>query len=144
MPYSTDLADSKQFHEYVHLVPALFPLRYTAVEAKKVIAKLSKLTIITVSIGNLAFLNLRYFDGENSAWFDSLNLPHPSKLWVAKIRFIAWPNKKYCKIQAHVDIFNASFIFTSYDIDSFCTKDLDENNMVLLTSKLCQQFNIHL
>ena len=144
MPYSTDLADSQQFHEYVHLVPALFPLRYTAIEAKKVVAKLSKLTITTVSIGDLAFLNLRYFDGETSAWFDSLNLPHPSKLWVANIRFIAWPNKQYCKIKAHVDIFNASFIFTSYDIDSFCTKDLDENNMVLLTSKLCQQFNIHL
>jgi len=102
MPYSNDLADSKQFHEYVQLVPALFQLRYTAVEAKRVIAKLSKLTITTVSIGDLAFLNLRYFDGDNSAWFDSLNLPHRDKLWVAQVRFMAWQNQKCSKIKAHV------------------------------------------
>ena len=37
-------------------------------------------------------LNLRYFDGESSEWFDSRHLPNPKRPWYIRIKIIpiAW------------------------------------------------------
>jgi hypothetical protein len=142
MPYGSDLADSQQFIDYVLDTPYLFPLRFSAKEAQRQAAKLSRLTITNVSVGSAGYLNLRYFDGTSSAWFDSLQLPFPHLAWVVDFRYLEWANAKQTRIKIHCAVFNSAYILSAYDILTLVFADFDPSRMMLVTHELCQRHQI--
>ncbi len=132
MPYNSDLADSVQFDEYVNSIPALFPLRCSAVESKKAISAMNKLAIVDVSPRDKKYLNLRFFDGTDRSWFDSLNLPEVSKTYVVPISFVKWNNKNHRAIQAFCRVFNCNIVLTFYDVFAYVISDVIVESMVVV------------
>jgi hypothetical protein len=89
--YNRDLASSSQFDEYVNKEKFLFPLRYeTAKQASKAVAAVNRRRIENCELGDIVFLNLRYFDATDRMWFDSLELPEKEKTHVLEARVIQW------------------------------------------------------
>ena len=74
LDYGGDFIHSQQFEQYVNSLPILFPLRFPAKEASKRITEMGKQPITNVQPGVEAFVDLRIYDGQHSAWFDSLSL----------------------------------------------------------------------
>jgi hypothetical protein len=83
LPYNPDLAASQQFQAYIDSIPHLFPLRYTAVDSKRKIQQLNKLSITTIMTGDYGYLSLHFFDGVKSTWVDSLQLPDKRRRYMA-------------------------------------------------------------
>ena len=134
VPYSADLAQSQQFQDFVAATPALFPLRFTAVDALKEIAALNKLAITTLEIGQTAWLNLRYYDHQNLAWYDSLGFPDKSKTYVVPIKTTKWTNKQHTKIDARVPLMSHTIDLTTYAVQAFVfTSTPDPAHAVVLT-----------
>ena len=70
--YDHDLFQTQQFEQYVLSQPWLFPLRFTAREAKRQVAQLRKLAMSHLTPGQLAYLNMRFFDFEIYRWYDDV------------------------------------------------------------------------
>jgi hypothetical protein len=89
--YNKDLASSSQFDDYVRRERFLFPLRYETVkEASAAMAAVRKRPIDNAEVGDIVFLNMRYFDRRDGMWFDSLDLPEKHKTHVLEARLIQW------------------------------------------------------
>ena len=134
MPYGDDLAQSQQFEQFVWANPALFPLRFTAKQALQEVSKINKLAIADFQPGDKAFLDLRYYDGRSSSWFDSLELPRSTPtlpvsvnlMYVTPIVFTRWLNAKRTEIEASVPFWGpASMIrLKSYDVQAYVCSQL--------------------
>jgi hypothetical protein len=116
LPYNRDLADSQQFEQYINSVAYLIPLRYLASEAPKRILSINKTVITTVSIGDEAYMDIRYFDDTDRAWFDSMNLPDKHKQHLVGIQFRRWKNRNRRSIIAFCPVFNMELELTTYDV----------------------------
>ena len=136
VPYSQDIADTSQFQDYVHRCQYLFPLRFNAREATKQVANMRKQVIGGIHLGETAYLSLRYFDGVDRAWYDSLNLPEKSKDYVVPIQYVSWDRTKLLKVKARCVLLDALYVLTNYDVHTLCYGDLDLTTMVLVTEAL--------
>jgi len=116
LPYNRDLADSQQFEEYINSIPYLFPLRYLANEAPKRISAVNRTVITSVSPGDEAYVNLRFYDGTDRVWFDNLNLPEKHRQHFIRVRFLRWKNRNRKSIIAFCQLFNQEMELTAYDV----------------------------
>jgi hypothetical protein len=128
--YNADLASAQPFQTYVNSQPHLHPLRFTKEESRKEIRRINGNSIDSVQIGQHVYLNLRYFDGTNAMWYDSLNLPHLQKIYVAKGKVIAWVGQGQKKVKIMVPIFNEVYTLTTYEVSVFITSVIDTNTMI--------------
>jgi len=145
LPYSVDLASSQQFDTYVHSKPSLFPLRFeTAIEAKRQVAAIARLSITTVTIGEKAYLDLRFFDGYSSAWYDSRNLPELHLTYVTSVRYLWWSRAHNKRVIAHVPLLNNSYELSAYDIQAYVHHTYDSVTMKLVTPQLAAEYRIQL
>ena len=113
--YSPDLAASQQFQDYIEATPDLYPLRFTAGEAKRKIQQLNRLAITTMAVGDHGFLSLRFFDGPTSAWFDSLQLPDKTRRYVVPFVAVRF-NKAQTIVSLSVPLFAQEYRLQAYDI----------------------------
>jgi len=143
LPYSADLAGSQQFDAYVHSKPVLFPLRFeTAIEAKRHVAAIARLSITTVTIGDEAYLDLRFFDGLTSAWYDHIGLPHRHLTYVTSIRFVRWSRSHHKCVIAYVAALQNSYELNAYDMQAYIHKVFDDTTMSLVTRQVIKQYHI--
>ena len=131
VPYNRDLADSQQFDEYINSIPYLFPLRFLANEAPKRISAINKTVITSVAPGDEAYVDLRFYDSANRAWFDSLNLPDKHKQHLVRVRFLRWKNRNRKSIIAFCQLFNQEMELTAYDVHAtvVTNPDFDEDSV---------------
>ena len=132
--YNADLAAAQQFKDYAHSRPDLLPLRYTRDQANKEIRRINTNTIDSVSLDQYIYLNLRYFDGSTSVWYDNLSLPHPEKTYVTKGKVVSWVNQGRNRVKIRVDIFKASYTLTTYELQAYVTDQFRQECMVDVTS----------
>ena len=120
VPYSRDLFDSAPFEAYVTSRPCLYPLRFDTAElGVKSVTALNKLAITDFNIGDIAYLNLRYFDGRKFAWFDSLDLPSKVSDYIVLVRFSTWLNSAHSKVSVYCPIFDAKYRLSYADVVMF-------------------------
>lgn len=81
-------------------------------------------------------MSLRYFDGTNNAWYDSLNLPATDKDYVVPIRYTDWRDVKLRTINARCDLFNDSYVLNTYDVFALTYEHLDPVKHVLVTEDM--------
>jgi hypothetical protein len=139
MPYSQDLADSAQFDEYVKSNKILKPLAYVTVkESKDAIKALSKITITTVKPGDKGYLHLRYYDGRNKAWYDSVGFPEKEKNYVVEIVFAEWKNKTQTMIKFVVPILKIKGTLNAFDITTcvYTETEIDPIDTVVVTAQM--------
>ena len=141
VPYSADLASSEQFPTYINSVSELYPLRYSAAQAKKQIAMLNKLAITDFSIGDTFYLSLRYFDGIDSVWYDNLRLPEPSKQAVVECRILNFKGQRQSRIMVQVVILNKSYVLGNYEMTLYAKRELNQVKMVLVKIRDKEKFS---
>ena len=128
MPYGGDFIYSEQFINFIHSEPELYPLRFTAKIAMQNIKQMEKLAILNFQPNMEAFVNIRIYDGRNSTWFDSLNLPSKSTTYTTLIRSTKWYNKDHLILEAIVPLFGPNhakytLYLTSYDLMAYVFPD---------------------
>jgi hypothetical protein len=141
MPYAADPAQATQFQDYVDTIPELYPLRFTAKVAKFEVAKLNRLAITHLSQGATFYLSLRYFDGANAAWYDSLGLPDHSKAYVLEARLVTWIRKGQRAFKALVHVLGKTFPINGYEARLYASRlDYDPLTMQTITAEDRQRF----
>jgi hypothetical protein len=142
IPYSADIDKTQQFEEYINANPILFPLRYFAKESIKRVNIMNRQAITRVVPGDTVYINLRYFDGTDSAWFDSLDLPEKDKTYTVKVRVLAWDNRNHIKLKAYCEVFDINVLLTTYDIYALTITEesFDERIHILVTVNMRTQY----
>ena len=142
--YSTDIAETQQYMEFIESSNYLFPLRYSASISKQQIAKINKTVIPDLNINDILWLNLRFFDGKDRIWFDNLNLPNKDKIYVAKAIFRKFSSQSKLKVIVSVPVFNQKYTLSTYDfLSCIFTNDLFLTNpsvFVEVNRDLCKKY----
>ena len=118
IPYSADFDKTQQFEEFINRSPYLFPLKYHAVESKREISRIKKERITKFLPGDTVYLNLRYFDGDSSAWFDALDLPEKDKSYYVQTRVQSWKGNSRLQAKTHCAVFNCDIFLNNYDANT--------------------------
>ena len=92
--------------------------------------------ITSLSLGQTVYLNLRYFDGVNSIWFDSLSLPNREKDYVTKGSVVSWVNQSQKRVRIKVGIYNAIYSLSTYEVQAYITKAVSQSSMVEVTGAM--------
>ena len=142
--YNTDIAETEQFSNYVQSINYLFPLRFAASIAKQEISTINKFAIKDVNVNDVLWLNLRFFDGKDRIWFDSLKLPQQDKLYAVSTVVKRFSSKSKFKIVIFAAAFNQEYILTAYDILS-CTFSNQiflshPSSFISVTKELCTEY----
>ena len=136
VPYSSDVANTSQFHDFVSSQRYLFPLRFTAKEAGRQIKLMKNDAIVGVELGDLGYMSLRFFDGIDRMFYDSLNLPERSKDYVIPIQYLAWSTNRRVKVTVNCPLFNTTYVLDSYDVFALTYDQLDLSVMIVLTDDM--------
>jgi len=82
--FTKDLSDSLNFEQFVSTQQLLKPLLGTVAEMKKNRLNARKLAITTYQPQDKVYIDLRYYDGETSVWFNSIGLPNSISPYVVE------------------------------------------------------------
>jgi hypothetical protein len=136
--WNEDIANTQQMEEFIYAHPELFPLQYTAVEAEKRIRALNKLAITTLNVGENVYLHLRYFDGKDRAWYDSLGLPS-TLIHVVEIIPERFSDKARRVLLAYCPAFDARCELRAYDVQAFVIHKLVPTERYDVITKACKK-----
>jgi hypothetical protein len=127
--YDADLANSQPFKTFVESRKELFPLRFSVKESKQKIKEVRRQAVSTVTTGSKGYISLRYFDGTDRGWYDSLNLPMKVKTYVAPFTC-----EKVTAGRAVISIplFDMIIKIDNYDIISHVYDQWNPDTMVLV------------
>lgn len=134
--YNPDLAASQQFKDFIHSRAYLFPLRFTSKQASKEISEINSDGITSLTLQQVVYLNLRYFDGVNSVWYDSLLLPQRHKDYVVKGEVMSWVGQGQKRVKIRVGIFKATYTLSTYEVQAYITKTVNPRVMVGVTDDM--------
>ena len=104
---------------------------------------------IDVDIGDVFYLDLRYYSWEKSAadrttWFVDLNLPHKNhKIYVTKCVFFQWryTGNKFAVIVKDI-VMDAQFVFNAYEVHHFAYRKVLNDNCILVTNEVKAEHKI--
>ena len=140
VPWSNDIGNTQQMEEFIHTRSELFPLRYSAAEAKRRIAGINRLAIISVSPNDTVYLSLRYFDGLDRVWYDSLRLPVGEE-HVVQVRIERFADRHHRRVLVYCATFNDRYTLTHYDIVAHCTHvPVDPSRTVVITEAMREKY----
>ena len=80
---------------------------------------------------------LRYYDGSDRSWYDSLDIPDKTKKYVMLAKLVSWKYKSNRRVMiATVEVFNSSIELTHYDFMSLVlpASAFDHATMVMVDS----------
>jgi hypothetical protein len=118
--FNADLYNSQQMENYISSTPTLYPLRFTAKQAKLEITKLKKLGITQVSEGDVIYLHLRFFDFKTYTWYDEVGFDEPGKDYFVPIRIGKFIGNKRLKVHASMPTHgNKRLILDNYDLVAY-------------------------
>jgi len=118
--FNADLYDSQQMEQFIYSTPSLFPLRFTAKQAKIEVAKLKKLSITQVREGDTVYLNLRFFNFLGYTWYDEVGFDDPNTTYFVPIKIGMFVSNKKLKVNATVITHgNKRLILDNYDLVAY-------------------------
>jgi hypothetical protein len=85
---------------------------------------MERLAITDVQPGMQAFVDLRIYDGQKSAWFDSLDLPEKTMPYITEVHFTKWYSANHCMIVGTIPFFppdhsKHTLWFSAFDLMAF-------------------------
>ena len=124
LAFNQDLYDSQQMETYINATPALYPLRFTAREARTKVSNLKKLSITQVHQGSTVFLHLRFFNFMAYTWYDEVGFEDLSKDYFVPIKISTFISKRQLKVNASMPTHgNKRLILDNYDLVAFVSLD---------------------
>ena len=137
LPFSNDLSESRNFEEFVATQPLLMPLLTTAAKAKQDAATVRKLIITAYQPGDTLYVDLRYYDGTQAMWFDSLGLPPTGDRYMVK-GVIQQLTSHGRKAIATIPVYDSRISLDGWDLALYCAESLEDN--ILVTSDMLRQY----
>jgi hypothetical protein len=106
--WSRDLDQTVQYENFVREHRELYPLLFTADQAKREVSALRSLPIKDVAPGDVVFVHLRYY---GHAWYESLSLPdYVHTHYVEQWQYTGWSKLKgTTTIDAYCPIFDETW-----------------------------------
>ena len=106
--WSRNLDQTVQYENFVREHRELYPLLFTADQAKREVNALRSLPIIEVAPGDVVFVHLRYY---GHAWYESLSLPdYVHKRYVVRWQYTGWSKLQgITTIDAYCPIFDETW-----------------------------------
>jgi len=96
---------------------------------------INKLPITSVTIGQLVYLDLRFFDGNDRLWYDSLKLPQRSSIYVVACQCVSIDRSKkrpnFPQLSVFCPLFNQQYLLFSADIVMYISQNLIENSILV-------------
>jgi hypothetical protein len=99
------------------------------VKAKKEAIDIRKLVITSYQPGDVIFMDLRFYDGTDAVWFDSLNLPFTSRRYMVKGVVDKLTNGGR-KLKAKIGLFDGIVTLDSWDLGLYCSESIGDNILV--------------
>ena len=119
-------------------------MKHPAKDFRKVISSINKLAITSWNVDDDIYINMRIYDGLDSSWFDSLNIPDLSKKYLTKAKIRGWKNAKRSKIICYIEASNSNLTLSNYDICTFCYNlpeiNRNKNSFVIIDKKSASKF----
>jgi hypothetical protein len=137
LPFSNDLSESRNFEEFIATQPLLMPLLTTAAKAKQDAATVRKLIITAYQPGDTFYVDLRYYDGTQAMWFDSLGLPPTGDRYMVK-GVIQQLTSHGRKAIATIPVYDSRISLDGWDLALYCAESLEDN--ILVTSDMLRQY----
>jgi len=97
------------------------------------------LAITNIEIGNIGYLNLRFFDGEDRKWFDNVGLPPTQHPYVVPIIY-QHQNRNHLKVTVYCQLFNQRYQLNAYDINFLTFQHFDQDFMVLINQQMLEEY----
>ena len=114
LPYNQDLASTEHFHQFIHADPYLFPLRFSASEAKQQIANMKKMQISNFKPKDQFYINMRRWGEEE---YLSFNLDDPFHIkYYVQAHCTRWAGKSHRHIDVYCPLFDATFMWNAYEV----------------------------
>ena len=135
--FTKNLSDSLNFEQFVSTQQLLKPLLGTVGEMKKNRLNARKLAITTYQPQDKVYIDLRYYDGETTAWFDSIDLPHSMFSYVVE-GLVVGTSKTNMKLYVTVGIYASEIILDHWDIMLYCYSELE--NIILVTEEWFERY----
>ena len=139
IPYNFDLATARAFQQYCKDVPALFPLLFSAKEAKEQRLRMRKQQIDGVQPGQEVYINLRAWGAD---FYDALSLPDCYVTnYVVLCRYKRWAGKRRLRIDLYCPLFDTTYEWSAYDVYCYgLCFDFNPSTMVLVDAEFCKSF----
>ena len=139
IPYNSDLATARAFQQYCKDVPVLFPLLFSAKEAKEQRLRMRKQQIDGVQPGQEVYINLRAWGAD---FYDALSLPDCYVTnYVVLCRYKRWAGKRRLRIDLYCPLFDTTYEWSAYDVYCYgLCFDFNPSTMVLVDSEFCKSF----
>ena len=139
LPYTTDLASAVFFQQYCQRINALFPLLFSATEAKQCRLWMRKQPIDGVQPGQDVYVSLRAWGAD---FYDTLELPDCYKLeYVVLCKYKRWAGKRHLRIDVYCPLFNTTYEWSAYDVHCYgLCSEFNPTTMVLVDANLCKRF----
>jgi hypothetical protein len=130
--FSQDLVRSGPIKEFCEKHPELRIILVTLSAAKSYIQQLNRTPITFFKDTEELYLSLRYFDGTDRSWYDSLQLPHPEITFYALVKIYSSTKAKTPSIVLFCSLFNSYYRLRGYDMSVHIRNSLDPKTMCLL------------
>lgn len=137
--YTEDLSSTVQFEDYCRSRSELFPLIYSAAEAKRYIQQLNRSVITDVEPGIRVFVDLRSY---GATWYQQLSLPDADhNTYVVVYEYIRWHSAAHRKIIVLCPIFDEQFTVDHCFVKAYgrCVS-FDASSMVLIDRDFIKRF----
>jgi hypothetical protein len=116
--YSTDIADTIQFEDFVRKNPPLFLLRFKVDIAAKEKARLKGSQVVGVAPGDHVYVDLRCWDN-NGEWYDGLDIPNAyDTVHVVECAYTKWRGRGKYSIMVTCMLFDEEWSWDAFDV--FC------------------------
>ena len=118
---------------FIAATPSLWPLRFkTGTEALRERTVYNKKSITGLVVGLEVFVNIRVFNGTDSSWYDSHELPLDS-IHIAMGQVVSFANKEK-SVRVAIPVYADEFLFNTLDVHMYLYTALPPQSVVIDSS----------
>lgn len=135
LPLTADLATNEQLVAFINRKPALLPLRYARKEDfQQHMSARNREPIAEFQNDNMplqVYLDIRYFDGRDKSWVETLPLLDLSQRYLAHLTVIGLRHNRPSQISVRVPFFDKALFLTHIEVDMFVVRIASDGDYIL-------------
>jgi hypothetical protein len=139
LTWTPDLFETTHYEDFCRSNPALYPLLYSASEAKKIRTTLNRTAITEIAPGDTVYVDLRCF---GAVWYNQLALPDLDHTHYVVLTYVVqFYNRACTKVTVRMDVFDLVMTQTHEWVLSYgSVKHFDPASMTLVDSAFTREF----
>ena len=78
-----------------------------------------------------AFIDIRYFDGMDKSWVETLPLPDLRQRYLTRLTIVGFRRNRWTQLEVRIPFFDKSVFITHIEKDMFVTRTPADNDYIL-------------